>query len=843
MRMGAVGLAAVLIFVGSASADELDFLTAPIEVAQAQTAPAETGPQVTPPPAEGDASARAEEEPVIKPTRRAPRTLDEVIVKAQKREQDLQEVPISVSAISDIQIEQSNMEDLNDLSRFTPNLKVQAGGVANFIYIRGLGSGFNEGFDQSVGFFIDDIFYGRVHYLIAGLLDVERVEILRGPQGTLFGKNTVAGAVSIYSGTPGPEWEGELDGTVGDQNQRTIQGMANIPLWEDKLSLRLAGYFSKRDGFMYNTTAMVDDGGFEVLTARAKLRFEATENLAITVSYLKNRGEIYHGVRAQLSVAPQPWLFLMRQFDPETETDIENFNTAIDEPAFGIQNSDDFIATVELEQWNHNFSLILSTSTYTRDGGTDLDGTPIPIFAGFLDQDYTQYTAELRVASPPGTFEYVGGAFFYQGEINDFTFVPVGYSQNYLETLIGLDAISSVIGVPTNILGSVAGLLGQPQAIQDLVNGTQALIAQAPVDFIERLERREAQFDQLARSWSVYGQLTWNVSAELSVIFGMRFGMDFKEVDYYQQIGTDALFPGPTLILGPLLELENFSDTASVQETDYAPKISALWRLMECCNVYATYAQGGKSGGFNALSLRASDTRFEPEKAHTFEAGIKTELFSNRVRLNAGVFRTHFSNLQVSIFNGIDIIVKNAPKAVTQGVEVDLNSIFDFGLSVIGSFAFLDAFYTEFKDGPCIARNTIENQLADSDFCDVSGDRLPNGPRAQASLSLNQVVTARQVGLGDWPVDLVFGGDILYQGKVLLQADSDPNDIQKSYWMFNLRAGLQSADGRYSFSVFLRNVTNQIVKLQSVDVPLLTGSHVAVIDQPRALSFHLTAKF
>ena len=836
------GIGAVCIVAGLAvggplqAADELDFLNDTVEMAQVEPAPDSAE---APGDAEGKGAETAEPSP---PPRRAPRTLDEVIVKAQKREQDLQEVPISVSAISDIQIEQSNMEDLNDLSRFTPNLKVQAGGVANFIYIRGLGSGFNEGFDQSVGFFIDDIFYGRVHYLIAGLLDVERVEILRGPQGTLFGKNTVAGAVSIYSGTPGPEWEAELDGSIGGQHQRTIQGMANIPLWEDRLSLRLAGYFTTREGFMYNTTAGVDDGGFETLTLRAKLRFEISSKAAVTLSYLKNRGEIFHGGRAQLSAAPQPWLFLFRQFDPETETDIENFNTAIDQPAFGVQNSDDFIANVELEAWNHNFTLILGTSTYTRDGGTDLDGTPIPVFAGYLDQDYSQYTAELRVASPPGTFEYVAGAFFYHGAIDDFTFVPVGYSQNYLETLIGLDAVSSVTGIAANILGSVAGLLGQDQAIQDLVNFTQGLIAQAPVPF-QRLERREALFEQSAQSAAVYGQLTWNINPELSAIFGMRYGIDWKSVDYFQQIGTDVLFPGPTVILGPLLELENFSDSASIRESDYAPKVSLLWRAFECCNFYATYAQGGKSGGFNALSLRASDTRFEPEKAHTFEAGVKTELWNNRMRLNVGLFRTHFSNLQVSIFNGIDIIVKNAPKAVTQGVEADLNTITDFGLAIIGSFAFLDAFYTEFTDGPCIARNVIESQLASSDFCDVTGDRLPNGPRAQASLSLNQVVTGEQVGLDGFPVDFVIGGDILYNGKILLQADSDPLDIQKSYWMFNFRAGLQSRDGRYSFSVFLRNVTNQIVKLASVDAPLFTGTHVAVIDQPRTVSFHLTAKF
>lgn len=305
---------------------------------------------------EQTASSASDETQVAEPRQRR-RTLDEVIVTAQKRSQNLQEVPLSVTSISGLQIKESNMEDLNDLSRYTPNLKVQAGGVANFVYIRGLGSGFNEGFDQSVGLFIDDIYYSRSHYLIAALLDIDRVEILRGPQGTLFGKNTVAGALSLHSADPENEFSITGDATLGEYGLQTYSGALNIPIVDDKLYARVSAYWNDRDGFMYNTTSEREDGAYKVQSLRAKLKWEITPDWYLMGTYLKNRGEIYNGMRAQLSAAPDHWLTLFRVFDSETETDIENFNTAIDQPAFGVQESDDFILKSEFAALNHDFTV------------------------------------------------------------------------------------------------------------------------------------------------------------------------------------------------------------------------------------------------------------------------------------------------------------------------------------------------------------------------------------------------------------------------------------------------------------------------------------------------------
>jgi len=382
-------------FVGAALVAALVGVSSDEGVAQDSVSPTSVN-------AEADANASSQtqsESEAATPRRR--RTLDEVIVTAQKRSQNLQEVPLSVTSISGLQIEESNMEDLNDLSRYTPNLKVQAGGVANFVYIRGLGSGFNEGFDQSVGLFIDDIYYSRSHYLISALLDIDRVEILRGPQGTLFGKNTVAGALSLHSADPEDDFTVSAQATLGEYALQTYTGAVNVPIVDGKINARVSAYFNDRDGFMYNTTTDREDGAYRIQSVRAKLKWDVTPDMYVMGMYLHNRGEIYHGIRAQLSEAPDQWLNLFRQFDAETEDDIENFNSAVDVPSFGVQESNDFVIKSELAALNHDFTFIAGTSKYTRDGGSDLDTTPVPVFAAYLDQDYQQWSAELRVASPP----------------------------------------------------------------------------------------------------------------------------------------------------------------------------------------------------------------------------------------------------------------------------------------------------------------------------------------------------------------------------------------------------------------------------------------------------------
>lgn len=198
--------------------------------------------------AEADADVKAQMEADAAKAASRPK-LDEIVVTAQKRAENIQDVPISVSALSGETLKDNNIDNLNDLSLYTPNVKLQAVAPFGRINMRGLGSGTNRGFEQSVGLVIDGVFFGRLSYLLDSMLDISRVEALRGPQGTLFGKNTIAGAMNIATGSPQEDWGVDADATFGELEQMRFRGMVTGPITEDgALKFRLAAIKDDRDG-------------------------------------------------------------------------------------------------------------------------------------------------------------------------------------------------------------------------------------------------------------------------------------------------------------------------------------------------------------------------------------------------------------------------------------------------------------------------------------------------------------------------------------------------------------------------------------------------------------------
>ncbi|MGB0920867.1 MAG: TonB-dependent receptor [Alphaproteobacteria bacterium] len=231
---------------------------------------------------EADAIIENADAPPAPPASTGPR-LDEIIVTAQKRAENVQDVPISVTAIGGETIKDNNISNLNDLSLYTPNVKLQAVAPFGRINMRGLGSGTNRGFEQSVGLVIDGVFFARLQYLLDAMLDLERVEALRGPQGTLFGKNTIAGALNIASGTPEPDFRAEGDITVGEQEKNRMRAMATGPIDKNgDLMFRLAATRDRKDGHTENTFLNRDESNTQNDAVRAKLRWEPTPDVDLT---------------------------------------------------------------------------------------------------------------------------------------------------------------------------------------------------------------------------------------------------------------------------------------------------------------------------------------------------------------------------------------------------------------------------------------------------------------------------------------------------------------------------------------------------------------------------------
>ncbi|MGB0922499.1 MAG: TonB-dependent receptor [Alphaproteobacteria bacterium] len=744
-----------------------------------------------------------------------PRGLEEIIVTAQKRKESIKEVPLSVSAISGETIKDLNIEDLNDLSRHTPNLKVQASGIFNFIYIRGLGSGLNAGFEQSVGLFIDGMYYGRNHYLTTAFLDLEQVEVLRGPQGTLFGKNTIAGALNITTGTPQHDWAMDFDIIMGEAETSRITGMVNVPIWEDRIAGRLAGTRFEREGFIFNhhPDRMEIDANIRQHAIRGKLKWDITPDLDTTLIFLDSKASL-RGFGDELSVAPDEFLTLFRLFDPETDAVHGDGRNSVNDPSGGLQTSTDFVGHINYRKWQNTFTLIAGFSEYLRDGQLDADFGPSPSLLVTQKQPYDQWSMELRATSDFGErFEYVTGLYYFESNL-----------ENPTDTRV--TPMSSGIG------GTVSTILipGIAEAITDGL---------LPDQYFEA-EHGTGEFSQFNRSFSVYGQAQYDFFEWLTVMVGARWSLDTKELDFSQTLTGPGGTPGFAPILQVVLQAEEFDRQEDRTEYDFSPKVSMLYRANDDINFYFTMARGNKAGGFNASATREIDISFKPEESITYEGGFKGDFFDGNARLNFGLFRTEFKDLQVSVFNGLEFVVTNAD-ATTQGIEADGMWALPYGFLVVGSFAFLDGTYDDFTNGPCVsvlASSATDSNEDDNGFCDLTGGRLANAPRWQWDISVNWLYQ-----VGNLPFNLYAGYDLFWHGETYFQTDLDPLDYYEGYFMHHARFGLRDLEERWSFTVFVRNVTDEVAVLGSGDVPVYSGTHFVRVDQPRNVAAQFRVNF
>lgn len=757
-------------------------------------------------------SAPAEQEPQSA-TKDVPYGLEEIIVTAQKRKESIKEVPLSITAISGETIKDLNIEDLNDLSRKTPNLKVQASGIFNFIYIRGLGSGLNAGFESSVGLFIDGMYYGRNHYLTTAFLDLEQVEVLRGPQGTLFGKNTVAGALNITTGTPQHEWAYDFDLLVGEAETVRMAGMVNVPIIEEVLAFRAAATRLERDGNIYNSHPDRREMESYVYqdAIRAKLLWEVTENFNATLILLDTKSRL-QGFGDELSKAPDHYLTFFQLFDPETETNPGDGHNSVNEESGGIQTSTDAILTANLRKWNHTFTLIGGWSEYLRDGLLDADFGPSPTLRVDQRQPYEQWSAEIRATSEfGGRFEYVAGLYYFESILENPTFTRVAPMFNFGGT------IGNVL-IPGVAEAITAGLLPDQEF---------------------EAEHSEHTFYQENRTYSIYGQAQYDFYDWLTVIVGARWSLDEKELDFDHKLFGPGGVRGVAPILQVVLAAEEFNTQQERSETDFSPKLSAVFRLNEDINFYTTFAKGYKAGGFNASATRDLDIGYDPEFSNTYEPGMKGDFFGNIMRLNVSLFRTEFQDLQVSIFNGVEFVVGNAD-ATTQGVEADTMVSLPYGFLIVGTLAYLDSWYDDFKEGPCPASTNVAVPGTETAVvrCDLTGERLANAPRWQWDLSFNWL---HQVG--NLPFNLYAGYDVFWHGETYWQTDLDPDDFYEGYFMHHARLGVRDLEERWSFTVFLRNVTDVVAVQGGGDVPVYTGAHFVRVDQPRTLAAQFRVSF
>ncbi len=752
-----------------------------------------------------------------------PFILEEVIVTAQKRAESLQDVPIAVSVISGDKIATADLKNLQQLSQYVPNFYQVTTPISNVVYIRGIGSGANAGFEQSVGTFKDGIYMGRARQTTAPLFDLARVEVLKGPQSILFGKNTSAGAVSINSNRPGYDFSARVSVLYGTENQRQLQGYINGSLG-DKVAARLSLYGSGQDGWVKNEFDGKDGPASTDYGIRIGLAFDPSDKLS---GYFKLE-------RTQGKAEGAPYEIIQKsQTEDSTGELVPPHLTGIDarqdfKTNFGnsgpIGNNtldaestiDNFLLQLDYMLGEHTLASITGYTAYQLDSNSDLDFTPSNIInATDGSEAFSQWSQEFRLVSPAGSrFDYIAGLYFQRAHLD----------------------IKQPIGFQFSTLVPIAGTIG--------ADGF-----------------RQQNFDQLAQTASAFFQGNFLFTDALRLKFGLRYTYEKKQLDRSVSV-TD--FNGAAM--NPLaldqvwkarLNTVPYEASPERSENDWSPMLALEWNVSDDIMTYVSAIKGFKGGGYDSIHSNGNDLaslEYGPETAYSYEIGSKMSLMGGRGNLNIAVFNTRFEDLQVSSFDGVaGFNVNNAAEATTRGVELDGRWQITRDFVFSGSLAWLDYKYDDYDGAPCnnpqLAQQIVDT--GDSAGCinDLSGETVNYAPRWTAALS--GTYTAHITG----KLDMLFTLDANYLDDYFLSADLDPSVVQDGYWKLNARIALTQADGRWELALIGKNLTDtttysagNAVPFGSTNTPVwnipdFKGTYYGVLDRPRSVALQLSYNF
>lgn len=774
--------------------------------ASAAFAQENTNPQDTAAPVEATESEAADAAEPAQP-KKSKLSLDEIVVTAQKRKEDVQEIPFSVTAIGGETLREANVQDMTQLSNHLPNATVGATPTFSAIYVRGLGSSFNDGFEQSVGLYVDGIYMGRLSYLNDSLIDIDRIELLRGPQGTLFGKNTVAGALSVTTAAPQYEWAGRFDYLYGDRNTQRFDMMLNAPVADDKMAARLAIQRHDGEGWVYNPERQTDEIGNDKMTIKGKLLFEPLPNwdmtLGLEYSEISDTGSGLEIVKATTDT-----IGFYQMFNDQFEGD-PNRTTWKDGPEGANRSTKGLNFTTNLEALNHTFTFIGGFSDFDDKALFDADVGPVPLITWDNQDLYQQWSMEARVLSEPGDFEYVFGAFAFGSDYDAFT-------ELWLSPAMDFD---------TQILTS-----GQYDAIGELLASVLEPSPSGEIIFTAQSDRLWQTFQQETISYAAFGQVTGRVLPWMQLVIGGRVNYEEKTARIKQEFEkTGAVF-----IAG--FNVEEYDVVQTREESNFAPKVSVKIDLNDDIMAYGTIARGFKAGGFNPFAPNERETTYEQEKSTTYEAGIKSKLWDDRLVVNVGYFYTSFEDLQLSVLTGIgtSFYVDNAASAITKGIEWEIRFVPWEGGMISNAGGWLDARYDEFKKGPCQSTETADSE----GFCDRSGGELARAPEFEITTMITQVFP-----LPWWNMGVIVGADASFQTDHYLDGDLDPLAQQGAYMFINARFGILDLDRNWSVMVNGLNVGDVDLRGTMQDLPLMAGSYFGIVGPKAQWNIELKTNF
>jgi iron complex outermembrane recepter protein len=729
--------------------------------------------------------------------------LEEIVVTAQKREQSLQDVPISVSAVDGEKMAEAGINNLADLSAYVPNFQQANSPLGQVLSIRGISSGINQGFEQSVVQYVDDIAMGRGPMARMPFMDLERVEILRGPQNVLFGKNSVGGAISITTAKPTEDFEGSVQ--VEHENKygrNEIQTMVSGPLSET-VGARLAIRAVEEDGYFDNTSNGDDEQQKEELTARLTLDWTPTDtfNASLKLEHssfdFEGRGE--EVIAGYDSVSPLftgmsygeigEYLTAATGQDIGYEDGTQNRKRQTNNDEYSDNETNQVILTMN---WDYDAFTITSVTGYVDyklDEDTDLDLSGLESIRAAQQEKFDQISQEIRFTSPGGeTVDWIAGAYYQTWDLE--------YSQQNVIDDENLTSALSDVGL--GLLAPSAGVTGFNPAASLLTNyGVGAAFLDATASGRQLYSLKEINNTSNIRdysgdsdTYSVFGQATWNVSEEFRLTLGARYTLEEKDAErsltIYDTSGGGLTPAGleTQLVMSGVFGVENHAVEDDRSEESVTGTIIAEWDTSEDLMLYASVSNGFKAGGFDARAGRADDFEYEDETVINYEIGTKAELLGGRAQLNAAIFYTDYKDLQVSQFDGtVGFVVGNAAAARSQGIELDGRIMLTEELLLIGSMAYLDYEFKEYEGAACPPKTTLDTGAV---TCDLSGEPNTFAPELSASITLDYITPLSDA------FNLHVTMDTSYRSEQYVEATLEPLMEQDSEVNVNARIALEA---------------------------------------------------
>ena len=733
--------------------------------------------------------------------------LDDIVVTAQRRDTNLQDTAAAISAFSGATLETERVLSFEDLAGRATSLSFTAlSPLDQEFNIRGITNTRldSPSADQSIGIFVDDVYVGRSGLFNFDLYDIGRVEVIRGPQGVLLGRNVVGGAISIYTARPKEEFGGSLNVSYGNYDEKLARGHVTGKIAEG-LSARAAFQIRNRDGFNYDVLHQRDLDNVDSFQARGSLLYEQPDSdllALLTFDYTNDSSNGFHSVAIDGPAAGAgPWStaraaigrlrgkpLSVREGLPEyPRFKGNNFDSPIglEREAYGI--------SLRIEKGLGDFATLTSVTGY-RNGDADslYSQTGIGPNNGFgvisptlftsdvgETEDIKQFSQELRLTSKPVDtgFDWIVGAYFQRDKVKK----------------------------------------------NDVIIAKIPLIALVTLSGESRWANRSTN-----ESYAFFGQLGYRFSEAFRVVAGVRYSHDKKggTVTGTSVEGGDQFNPNDQVAVTPLaatfMEGQSYTTGYGANWSEITPQVTAEFKPNEDLLFYATYATGYKGGGFEDDPANAAAARngYDPETVDNYELGAKIDLFNRRVRLNVAAFSMRYKNLQVTQTDAgcLCNITDNAADAKIKGLEFEGTVAVTNGLTLFGGITYLDTEYVDFIDS--VGRNN-------------SGKFLQRTPDYQYNVGGDFTMD-----LGSWEDGFTAHVNYSRQGKLFWAPDNA--QFEKAYGTFDARVAITPNNGRFTVSAFGKNLGNTLYR---TNIIAFFGDEVSRLGAPRTFGVEVGLKF